>query len=293
MFWGKIKEISRIIREIDVDTILVPEGRIRQVRSDDSLTALADSIREHGILEPILVRRDPSSSRDRPRYLLIAGERRLRAAQILSMPTVPCVSMDTSEIDAAVIAIVENLHREDLNLFEEAAAIASLIHLSGMTQEQCARRLSVSQSYIANKLRLLKLTEEERELMLRNSLTERHGRALLRIESPDERRRVLGVMIDRMMNVAAAEEYVESLLCAQSRAEEILARQKPDQKKKLIIRDIRIFYNSIDNAVDIIKKSGIPVESSRRETDDGTLISILLPKAPLTAEQTVGSKQAG
>ena len=193
---------------------------------------------------------------------------------------VPCISVAATQIEAAVITIIENLHREDLNIFEEAAAIRSLIEIGSMTQETCARRLSVSQSYVANKLRLLRLSEDEKEAILRCGLTERHARALLRLGAEEERREVLAVMIERQMNVASAEEYVESLLCAEARAEEIKSKpERSEQRHKLIIKDIRIFYNSIDHAVDIIKKSGIPVESTRKETDHGTLISILLPKA--------------
>lgn len=280
MFWGKLKEITKVIREVDVQDIIVPDGRIRQVAYDESLRALAESIREHGILEPLLVRKDIVPASDVPVFHLVAGERRLRAAELAGLDTVPCVSIEANEVDAAVIAIIENLHREDLNIFEEAAAIASLIELSGMTQEQCARRLAVSQSYIANKLRLLRFSKEERDRILKNGLTERHARALLRLSEPEERCRVAEIFIDRGMNVAAAEEYVESLLCAETRAEEIRSKPpKSEQRHKLIIKDIRIFYNSIDHAVDVIKKSGIPVESSRKETDHGTLISILLPKA--------------
>lgn len=280
MFWGKLKEITKVIREVDVQDIVVPDGRIRQVAYDENLRALSESIREHGVLEPLLVRKDLVPASDVPVFHLIAGERRLRAAEMAGLDTVPCVSIEANEVDTAVIAIIENLHREDLNIFEEAAAIASLIELSGMTQEQCARRLAVSQSYIANKLRLLRFSKEEREVLLKNGLTERHARALLRLSEPEERLRVMKIFIERGMNVAAAEEYIESLLCAESRAEEIRSKPpKSEQRHKLIIKDIRIFYNSIDHAVDIIKKSGIPVESTRKETDHGTLISILLPKA--------------
>lgn len=280
MFWGKLKEITKVIREVDVQDIVVPDGRVRQVAYDENLRALSESIREHGVLEPLLVRKDLVPASDVPVFHLIAGERRLRAAEMAGLDTVPCVSIEANEVDAAVIAIIENLHREDLNIFEEAAAIASLIELSGMTQEQCARRLAVSQSYIANKLRLLRFSKEERELLLKNGLTERHARTLLRLSEPEERLRVMKIFIERGMNVAAAEEYIESLLCAESRAEEIRSKPpKSEQRHKLIIKDIRIFYNSIDHAVDIIKKSGIPVESTRKETDHGTLISILLPKA--------------
>ena len=282
MFWGKLKEITKIVREIPISDIIVPEDRIRRIVHDNALDALADSIREHGIIEPLIVHRTENVSHETNSglFVLIAGERRLRAAEILGLTAVPCVSIDANEVDAAVLAIIENLHREDLSMFEEAAAIASLIRLTGMTQEQCAQKLSVSQSYVANKMRLLRLTEEEQTLILENGLTERHSRALLRFDSADERIAILRTIVERHMNVAQAEEYVESMLCAKSRFDEMQAKPaKSEQRMKLVIRDIRLFYNSIDHAVDVIKKSGIAVESTRKETEEGTVISILLPKA--------------
>lgn len=275
MFWGKIKEISRVVRELPIGEISVPENRVRHITYDTALDTLADSIRDHGIIEPLIVRREDGGDR----YQLIAGERRLRAAELVGLSVVPCVSVEADQIDAAVIAIIENLHRQDLNIFEEAAAIAQLTQLGGMTQEVCARRLNVSQSYVANKIRLLRLTEDEQTLILSNNLTERHSRALLRLSDPEERIRVLRIIIGRGLNVALTEEYIESLICAEARSAEIKAKaEKSEQRHKLIIKDIRLFYNSIDHAVDIIKKSGIPVESSRKETPEGMLISILLPK---------------
>lgn len=275
MFWGKIKEISRVVREIPIQDIAVAENRVRKISYDYALDALADSIRDHGVIEPLIVRHEERGDG----YQLIAGERRLRAAELTGLPTVPCVAVEADQIDAAVIAIIENLHREDLNIFEEAFAISQLIQLGGMTQEACARRLNVSQSYVANKIRLLHLTEDEQSLILSNGLTERHARALLRLSDSGERLRVLRIIIDRALNVASTEDYIESLLCAEARANEIKSKaDKSEQRHKLIIKDIRLFYNSIDHAVDIIKKSGIPVESNRTETPDGTLISILLPK---------------
>lgn len=273
MFWGKLKEITRVIREIHTDEIAVPDGRVRQVGYDDALRGLANSIKEHGVLEPLLVRRLGDG------FSLIAGERRLRAAEIAGLETVPCVAIEASEVEAAVIAIIENLHREDLNMFEEACAIASLISMSGMTQEVCARRLSVSQSYVANKLRLMRFTGTEREYILENGLTERHARALLRLPTTEERTETAHVFVERGMNVASAEEYVESMLCAAARSEELKTKPAGSEgRKKLIIRDIRIFYNSIDHAVDVMKKSGIAVESKREETENGVLISILVPR---------------
>ena len=280
MFWGKIKEISRIVREVSVNDIVVPDGRFRRISCDDSLRSLAESIREHGIIEPLIVRRTASGNDDNSTtYTLIAGERRLRAAEMIGMTTVPTVSIEAGEVEAAILAIIENLHREDLSIFEEAASIQSLISLTGMTQEMCARKLSVSQSYIANKLRLLRLSAEEQEMILSASLTERHSRALLRLDEGEERMSALKKIIERSLNVSQTEEYIEDLICAKSRlAERESKPDKSEQKRKLIIRDIRLFYNSIDHAVDVIKKSGIPVESTRKEVENGVLISILLPR---------------
>ena len=235
------------------------------------------------MIEPLIVRkRKENVSRETnfEQWELIAGERRLRAAELAGKTVVPCVSVEADDIDSTVLAIIENLHREDLSIFEEASAIHSLIQLTGMTQEQCAKRLSVSQSYVANKMRLLRLTEEEQELVLQNNLSERHSRALLRFDSAAERLEILNQIVDQHMNVAQAEEYVESMLCARSRCDELNAKElKSEQRQKLLGRDIRQFCFSIDNAVEVIRKSGVPVESSRQQTENGTLISILLPNA--------------
>ena len=278
MFWGKIKEISRVVREVEISEIRVPDGRFRRIRCDESLATLAESIREHGIIEPLIVRRVLGVGGE-AEFTLVAGERRLRAAEMAGLTTVPVVSVEAGEVDAAILAIIENLHREDLSMFEEAASIQSLISLTGMTQEACAKKLSVSQSYVANKLRLLRLSEGEQEKIEENGLTERHARALLRLEDEEEREEVLSIIIKREMNVSRTEEYIEDIICAKSRMAERESKPKgSEQKRKLVIRDIRLFYNSIDHAVDVIKKSGIPVESTRKEVEEGVLISILLPK---------------
>lgn len=278
MFWGKIKEISRVVREVEISEIRVPDGRFRRIRCDESLAALAESIKEHGIIEPLIVRRVLGIGGE-AEFTLVAGERRLRAAEMAGLTTVPVVSVEAGEVDAAILAIIENLHREDLSMFEEAASIQSLISLTGMTQEACAKKLSVSQSYVANKVRLLRLSEDEQEKIEQNGLTERHARALLRLEDEEERGEVLSIIIKREMNVSRTEEYIEDLICAKSRMVERESKPKgSEQKRKLVIRDIRLFYNSIDHAVDVIKKSGIPVESTRKEVEEGVLISILLPK---------------
>ncbi|MBQ7923120.1 MAG: ParB/RepB/Spo0J family partition protein [Clostridia bacterium] len=279
MFFKKVEEFKKVVREMRIEDILIPEDRVRRITQDESLAALSDSIARHGIIEPVLVREAPDPRSNVPVRILVAGERRIRAARTCGLSTVPAIVIAATQTEAAVLAIIENLHREDLNIFEEAFAIRSLIELGGMTQETCAKRLSVSQSYVANKLRLLRLTPTEQELILQNGLSERHARALLRFPDADTRMDILQVFIERQLNVAAAEEYAEALLCADARGVEIAAKpEKSEARHRLIIKDIRLFYNSIDHAVDVIKRSGIPVSSTRKETEQGTLIEILLPR---------------
>jgi len=282
MFFKKVEEFKKVVRDVNISEIEVPEERVRRIVPDNALHSLADSLSRHGMIEPIIVRQETVpgvSGAPVSKRILVAGERRLRAAQKNGWATVPCICIEATQTEAAVIAIIENLHREDLNMFEEALAIRSLIALGSMTQEGCAKRLSVSQSYIANKLRLLRMSPTEQEIILQNGLSERHARAVLRLPGETERTRVLEIFVKRQMNVASAEEYVESMICAAARGEELQAKpEKSELRRKLIVKDIRLFYNSIDHAVDVIKKSGIPVESSRKETDAGTLIEILLPK---------------
>ena len=130
MFFGKIKEIGKIVREVEISKITVPEGRFRK-RGDENIAHLSESIREHGVLEPVLVRKNGEE------YILISGERRLRAALLAESETIPCITVEEDEVDSAVLSIIENLHRQNLNMFEEAAAISYLINITGMTQEQC------------------------------------------------------------------------------------------------------------------------------------------------------------
>lgn len=167
---------------------------------------------------------------------------------------------------------------QTLDFFEQARDVERQLRQSGLTQEQLSEQLGVSQSYIANKLRLLRLTPDEQREILRAKLSERHSRALLRITQPDERMRALRQMADRQMNVAQAEEYVEDLLCAQSRADELRTRP-PEVRSKLLLRDIRAFFSTIDRAVEGIRKCGVCVESTRVEEGGEVLIKIRLPKA--------------
>lgn len=259
-----IKTEERVVM-LDINKIMPNIHQPRKSFEDAALFALADSIHRHGILQPLSVRRGKKDD-----YELIAGERRLRAASLLKMPKVPCIIIEADEKTSAVMAIVENIQRRELNLFEEAEAIKTLKELYAMTQEQIAQTLSVSQSYVANKLRLLKLTAEEREEINKNSLTERHCRALIRLTDVNKREEALKHIIKYNLNVASCEYYIDKLL-------EDKKEVKAMKPKKL--KDIKIFYNSIERAVESVRNLGIDVESKKRENEDTTEILLIIPKS--------------
>ena len=240
----------------------------RKIFDDAALFSLAESIRRYGIMQPLSVREVIKDER----YELIAGERRFRAACLIGLTEVPCLITNANGKESAELALIENLQRQDLNIFEEAAAIAALIRNHNMTQEDVASRLAVSQSYVANKLRLLRLTETERSRILDAHLTERHARALLRLADYEKRAEALDKIIKRRLNVAASEALVDEIL---SRGNPI-----PVGKARLVgvIKDIRLFYNSIDNAIGIIRRSGIDVCSEKKEYDNEIELVIRIPK---------------
>ena len=202
--------LFQAVMQIKTDDIRPNRAQPRADFDQNSIIRLADSIRRYGILQPLTVREsDPDDSRP---YELIAGERRLRAAKLLGYLTVPCIVKHADEQTAAELAIIENLLRKDLNMFEEAYGYKRLIECHGLTQEEVARRMSISQSAVANKLRLLRLPFEEQKIILENNLTERHARALIRIDRDDTRRACLGKIIDEKLNVSATESLVEEYL---------------------------------------------------------------------------------
>ncbi|MBQ7475751.1 MAG: hypothetical protein IJS78_07565 [Clostridia bacterium] len=193
-----------------------------------------------------------------------------------------------ADASARAEEMIKNI-KNSPDMFAEAEAIRTLVGSCGLTQEKVASMLSCSQSFVANKLRLLRLSDADRELILSGRLTERHARAALRIRDPESRSAALREMIARGMNVASAEEYVEAFLCAGdsvpfSEPEESGApcggRIELELRRRLLLRDMRIFYNSIDHAVDSVRACGFRVDSSRSRTDEGVLINILIKKGP-------------
>ena len=233
---------------------------------DGDLQELSDSIAQYGILNPLTVR-----LRDN-KYELVAGERRLRAARLAGLYDVPCILLDVSLEDASLIALVENLQRRDLDFLEEANGLSQLIKLFGMSQEEAARRIGKSQSAVANKLRLLKLPEDVLRSLCDNGLTERHGRALLRLPGAEAQRLALAYIIDRDLNVAATDNYIDSLL--QSSDEE----EKSEPKRTFIMKDVRVFVNTILHGLDLMKQGGIEAGMHREETDEELILTIKIPK---------------
>ena len=253
------------VEEIEAARILPNPAQPRRTFDTEALLSLSESIRRHGILQPPVVRRLPGGRG----YELIAGERRLRAAQMAGLTLLPCIVRESSPDESAELAMVENLQRRDLSLFEEAAAIAALCSRSRMTQEQVAARLSVSQSYVANKLRLLRLSQEAREIITTAGLTERHARAVLRL--PEGRRPAAQQTIaERGMNVSDTEKYIDRLL----------AEKKPRARHAGVIKDIRLFYNSLDRAMALVREAGIAIAAERREDEEEIEVVIRIRKPP-------------
>ena len=239
----------------------------RTVFDEDSLAELAESIRSYGILHPLTVRRRAG------RYELVAGERRLRAARLAGLREVPCVLMDVNMEDAGLIALIENLQRRDLDFLEEANGIRQLIRMFGMSQEEAARRLGKSQSAVANKLRILKLPEDLLETLRERGLSERHARALLRLPNDESRRAALGKIIEKDMTVAAAESYIDALLAQKETGEE-----PAEGKRSFVMRDLRLFLNSVTRSLELMRQGGVAADMQKRETPEALILTISIPK---------------
>ena len=241
---------------------------------EEALRELSDSIRSYGILNPLTVRLRCG------KYELVAGERRLRAAKLAGLTEVPCILMDVNMEDAGLLALVENLQRKDLDYLEEAEGLRRLIRMFGLSQEEAARRIGKSQSAVANKLRLLKLPEDVLEALRKNGLSERHGRALLRLPDPESQRTALAAILEQRMNVAAAEAYVEALLSPpEPEPEEPPPTEKKGRKKTFVMKDLRLFLNTVSRSVDLMKQGGVAADMRREETEDALILTISIPKA--------------
>ena len=230
----------------------------RKVFRQEPLGELAESIRQHGILQPLSVRRSGMG------YELIAGERRLRAAQLAGLSEIPCIVMNMDEKESGMAAMIENLQRQDLHFIEEAQGISALMALWGMSQEQLARILGKSQSAVANKLRILRHSPEVLAALASTDLTERHARALLKLKNDPEKLSAISVMASQSMSVARAEKYIEELLA-----------QKQETKRRV---NLGTFLNSLDQSLAKIRSAGVGAISERRETEQEIVVTITFKK---------------
>lgn len=235
--------------------LILPNPHQPRVRFDfNELEGLATSIRANGMLQPINVRR-----LDNGDFELISGERRLRAARMVGMRKIPCVVMNVSDQQSALFAIIENVQRQNLDFFEEAVAIEKLMTDHGLTQEDIAKKLGKAQSTLSNKLRLLRLPDELRDKITYARLTERHARALLSLPDNQTRTRVLDIIIERHLTVSESERLIN----------DVQRRKKSKNKPQIrAYKDMRIFLNTLNHAVDVIRKAGIEADTAKSETDE-------------------------
>lgn len=262
------------ISDIPIIKIRPNKAQPRKVFNEDDLNALSMSITENGILQPLTVRKVSATE-----YELIAGERRLRASVMAGLRKVPCIVIKCSEKESAVYALLENLQRSDLGMFEEARGVSRLIRRYGLTQQEAAVKLGKTQSTIANKLRLLRLTYEEQEWIENAGLSERHARALLKLGDEGSRREALSKIISENLNVQQAENYINLLLNSNPKDE------KKQGFSKAVIKDVRIFVNTINKAVDTMRLAGIDAQADKTDTDNFIEYTIRIPKKQIPDEE--------
>ena len=251
---------------LPVDAIVPNPDQPRKRFSQPELEELAASIQALGVLQPLTVRRRNGG------WELVAGERRLRAARLAGLSQVPCLSIQADSQSSSLLALVENLQRRDLDFLEEAQALRTLIDTYHLSQDEAARRLGKSQSAVANKLRLLRLPGAVVELLQQGDLSERHARALLRLTDEEEQLAAAKTIIARGLNVAQTEEYIESLLRK-------IQVTPPHRRPTFILKDVRLFLNSLDRSLTLMRSAGVDAACGRQDTEDEILLTIRIPKA--------------
>lgn len=262
------------ISDIPIIKIRPNKAQPRKVFNEEDLNALSQSIAENGILQPLTVRKVSTTE-----YELIAGERRLRASVMAGLRKVPCIVIKCSEKESAVYALLENLQRSDLGMFEEARGVSRLIRRYGLTQQEAAVKLGKTQSTIANKLRLLRLTYEEQEWIENAGLSERHARALLKLGDEGARREALSKIISENLNVKQSENLINLMLSSSPK------NNKKQGTSKAVIKDVRIFVNTINKAIDTMRLAGIDAQSDKTDTDNFIEYTIRIPKKQITDEE--------
>ena len=268
----------------------------RRQFDENALQALSESIRRHGILQPVTVREaEPKPYPENIRgasFEIIAGERRWRAARMAGLEKIPCVIRRADRQESAELALIENLQRRDLGFFEEAEAIRTLLLMTSLSQAEMASRLSISSSALSNKLRLLRLTQNERQLIMENDLGERHARAFLRIRDESLRKKAILIAISDGLSAAETESLADRFNSEQTafsdekgEPKEEMQQEVPNTKRRQrisLIRDIRFFFNTVDRALSLLEEAGYRAEQKKQETENGYEIRLFVSK---TAEK--------
>ena len=251
--------------------ILVPQEDIypnpnqpRKRFDFDELEGLAQSIRQNGMIQPIAIRINEEG-----KYELISGERRLRASRLVGIPRIPCIIMDANNSKSALFALIENIQRSDLGFFEEAQAIEKLITDHGMTRDEVCKKLGKAPPTISNKLRLLRLPEDIRLRIIQENLSERHARELLRLTTLNQVERALSIIAEKHLTVAESEKLITQILNNDCK------RRHPPMK---LFKDVRIFVNTLNHAVDTMRRAGIEADSAKSETDEYIEYIVRIPK---------------
>lgn len=253
------------VRKIPVSQIVPNRFQPRTIFDDEKIAELAQTIRTHGIIQPIVVRECEDGT-----FEIIAGERRWRAVQTLGWTEIPAIIKNLNDKETASVALIENLQREELTPIEEAMAYAKLLELHHLTQEALAQRLGKGQSTIANKLRLLKLPQEVQEALLQRAITERHARALIVLKDEEKQLKLLREIIEKQLNVKQTEDRVLKMLEA--------SQAKPKPKRKAFSKDMRIAVNTIRQSLAMVADSGLSIDSEEEEFEDYYQITIRIPK---------------
>lgn len=260
---------DRTLRRVRVSDIVRNPNQPRKYFDPEAIAQLAESIRQYGVLNPLTVRRAPGGG-----YELVAGERRLRAARVAGLNDVPCLVIAADNEDSSAIALVENLQRRDLDFFEEAEGFKRLIDQYGLTQEEAARKVGKTQSAVANKLRLLRLSTQNMELIRSANLTERHARCLLRLDDENDRINATKYIIEHDLNVSRSEQYIDALL-----KEKDAPPIGGERKVVRLIKDVRFFLNTLNRAVGVMVDAGIGATVDKTEDEDCLTLTISIPHA--------------
>lgn len=256
-----VKRSNEII-DIPIEEVVANPDQPRQVFDNEGIHELSESIKAFGVLQPISVRKVEAG------YELIMGERRLRASTLAGLETVPAIVIDSDSTDSAFMALIENLQRVDLNFIEEAEGFKRLVEQHDMSQKDIAARVGKNQSTISNKLRILKLSERVRDKIIRSGLSERHARALLKLEDEDLQEKVLGQVIKNDLTVKKTEELVQTYL----------ELNEPKKKNIRGVFNYRIYINTLKQAYQAIKDTGLNAEFDQSDKGDHIEVVVRIPK---------------